>query len=161
VFSLLVSIVALSLLITRLPFSSSSNNYLAQAVLWQTVVTLLLCVLVKSEAEVGGEGELGIGVVDGMMVASQFMFVPLLVYKSRNDDISLKAGVVTISRAVSGNKPGGGLAVVPIGGGGGRGVEKLHAQHASALSQLTDAQEEIKGLRRRIGGNQNGVKFSS
>ncbi|GMI41991.1 hypothetical protein TeGR_g322 [Tetraparma gracilis] len=71
VFCVLVTMVALSLLTTRLPFHKGGNNAVAQAMLWQTAVTLLLCVLVKSEAELGGEGELGVDAVDVMMILAQ------------------------------------------------------------------------------------------
>jgi hypothetical protein len=54
--------------------------------LWQTAVTLLLCVLVESEKEVGGDGEFGLGVVDTTMVAAQFMFLPFLAYKKFKGD---------------------------------------------------------------------------
>jgi hypothetical protein len=76
-----VSIVALTLLITRCPFLRGHDNFVAETIYTQIIITLLLCVLVKSEAEVGDEGELGRGAIDVLMVSAQFLFVPLLVSK--------------------------------------------------------------------------------
>ena len=133
-FCLLVTVVALVLLVTRLPFRQVTDNNVAQAMLWQTAVTLLLCVLVKSEKEVGGDGELGLGVVDAMMVVAQLLFVPLLMYKKFKGD---RAG------------EGGALAsVVPIGGDEGVvSLEENQAEQESWQEQLTRALAEAQALR--------------
>ena len=133
-FCLLVTMVAISMLITRVPFCKDTDNSVAQAMLWQTAVTLLLCVLVKSEKEVGGDGELGLGVVDAMMVVAQLLFVPLLMYKKFKGD---RAG------------EGGALAsVVPIGGDEGVvSLEENQAEQESWQEQLTRALAEAQALR--------------
>ena len=135
-FCLLVTMVAISMLITRVPFCKDNDNNVAQAMLWQTAVTLLLCVLVKSEKEVGGDGELGLGVVDAMMVVAQLLFVPLLMYKKFKGD---RAG------------EGGALAsVVPIGGDEGVvSLEENQAEQESWQEQLTQALAEAAVLRSR------------
>ena len=133
-FCLLVTMVAISMLNTRVPFCKDTDNNVAQAMLWQTAVTLLLCVLVKSEKEVSGDGELGLGVVDAMMVVAQLLFVPLLMYKKFKGD---RAG------------EGGALAsVVPIGGDEGVvSLEENQAEQESWQEQLTQALAEADVLR--------------
>ena len=136
VFCVVVTMVAISMLITRVPFCKDNDNNVAQAMLWQTAVTLLLCVLVKSEKEVGGDGELGLGVVDAMMVVAQLLFVPLLMYKKFKGD---RAG------------EGGALAsVVPIGGDEGVvSLEENQAEQESWQEQLSQALAEADALRSR------------
>ena len=136
VFCVVVTMVAISMLITRVPFCKDTDNSVAQAMLWQTAVTLLLCVLVKSEKEVGGDGELGLGVVDAMMVVAQLLFVPLLMYKKFKGD---RAG------------EGGALAsVVPIGGDEGVvSLEENQAEQESWQDQLSQALAEADTLRTR------------
>jgi len=56
------------------------NNDVAEVMMWQTIGTLLLCVLVKGGREAEG-GVLGEKALDGMLVASQFLFVVLLFQK--------------------------------------------------------------------------------
>jgi len=77
----LVSIVALTILKTRSPFLYSGDNYVAEVMMWQTIVTLLLCVLVKSTAEGDEGGGVSEGAVDRMMVCAQFLWVVILAYK--------------------------------------------------------------------------------
>jgi len=77
-----------------------NNNDVAEAMMWQTISTLLLCVLVQGRRE-AEEGVLGETALDGMMVASQFLFVLLLVWKR------VKGG--------AGGETGGNLvAVIPV-----------------------------------------------
>ena len=133
-FCLLVTMVAISMLITRVPFCKDTDNSVAQAMLWQTAVTLLLCVLVKSEKEVGGDGELGLGVVDAMMVVAQLLFVPLLMYKKFKGDRAVEGGALA--------------SVVPIGGDEGVvSLEENQAEQESWQEQLTRALAEAQALR--------------
>ena len=76
-----VSMVAITMLMTRSPFLRENDNLVAEAMYTQIIITLLLCVLVKSSAEIGDESELGRGTVDALMVSAQVLFVPLLLYK--------------------------------------------------------------------------------
>ena len=56
------------------------NNDVAEVMMWQTISTLLLCVLVKGGREAEG-GVLGEKALDGMLLACQFLFVVLLFQK--------------------------------------------------------------------------------
>ena len=67
VLCILVNIFALLAVSKSEPFLEGHNNKLMEAMLGQTIVTLLLCVLVKT-----GDGE---GAVDAFMVMAQFFFV--------------------------------------------------------------------------------------
>ena len=135
-FCLLVTMVAISMLNTRVPFCKDTDNNVAQAMLWQTAVTLLLCVLVKSEKEVGGDGELGLGVVDAMMVTAQLMFMPFLAYKKFKGDRARVRGALA--------------AIVPVGGGeGAASLEGNQAEQESWQDQLSQALAEADALRSR------------
>jgi len=92
VFCLVVSVVTLKVVGSRRPYLrlmdadgtvdaiAPDNNDLAEVFMWQTISTLLLCVLVKGGREAEG-GVLGEKALDGMLLASQFMFVVLLFQK--------------------------------------------------------------------------------
>jgi hypothetical protein len=109
-----VSMVALTMLKTRSPFLRGNDNFVAEAMYTQIIITLLLCVLVKSSAEIGDEGELGRGAIDALMVSAQVLFVPLLGWKVRKG----AAGKKGLDAVV----PVGGESGGESGGGGGRGL---------------------------------------
>ena len=70
--------------------------------MWQIISTLLLCVLLKAHRESGG-GVLGEKALDVLMVASQFMFVLLLVWKrvKREEEGSLVAVIPVLEEGES------------------------------------------------------------
>ncbi|GMI25760.1 hypothetical protein TeGR_g8964 [Tetraparma gracilis] len=136
-----VSIVALTMLKTRSPFLRGNDNLVAEAMYTQIIITLLLCVLVKSSAEVGDEGELGSGTIDALLVSTQLLFAPLLLYKKLKGDRAQEGGALA--------------AIVPLGGGEGAVslAEKLtlaeaRASEADALrSRLNEAEDELRRLK--------------
>jgi hypothetical protein len=171
-----VSMVALTMLKTRSPFLRGNDNFVAEAMYTQIIITLLLCVLVKSSAEIGDEGELGRGTVDALMVSAQVLFVPLLLYKRwqkkwRKGKTRKKLATALESVRVwggseggeAGGGGGGGLAtIVPVGGESGASPEgvgdgalggasgTLREQLVLALARADELQEEVGTLRRRV-----------
>ena len=81
---LLVSVAMLKSLSNRRPYTkvagAPDNNNMAEAMLAQTVGTLVLCVLLKT-GKVGEYGMLGEGELDLLRVACQFLFVDVLMWK--------------------------------------------------------------------------------
>jgi len=80
-----VSVAMLKALSTRRPYvkmaGAPDNNIFAEAMLEQMIGTLVLCVLLKARKEAGGHELLPEGVLDYLMVACQFAFVFVLLWK--------------------------------------------------------------------------------
>ena len=100
------------------------NNDVAEVMMWQTISTLLLCVLVKGGREAEG-GVLGEKALDGMLLASQFMFVVLLFQKRVKKKVK--------ERGESVKKL---AAVLPIGGAG---ADSKYATIARLERELAEA----------------------
>ena len=111
------------------------NNDVAEGMMWQTISTLLLCVLVKGDEEAEG-GVLGEKALDGMLVASQFLFVAVAGWK--------------MARGRGGGERGGQLAaVLPIGGESlGATVSRLEREKALAMAREKNLREENERLKK-------------
>jgi len=109
------------------------NNDVAEVMMWQTISTLLLCVLVKGGREAEG-GALGEKALDGMMVASQFMFVVLL-FKKR------------LAKRCTGGREGKLATVLPIGCAGGETGSK-DATIARLEREKRAVEEELENFKK-------------
>ena len=91
---LVVRVAMLKSLSSRRPYvkvaGAPDNNNMAEAMLVQTIGTLVLCVQLKTGKE-GEYGMLGEGELDLLMVACQFLFVGVLLWKTAKGE---KQGVV-------------------------------------------------------------------
>lgn len=151
---LLVTFASLKALSSRSPFAAPMNNAVAEAMLWQTIVTLLLCVLLRSKEL---EGRAKLTRVDIVMTVAQVGWVPVLVYNWLKRKRREKEGMV---------------AIMPVGGGAdgmiedGNDVLTLMRENQDLKEQL---EAKTKADRRRKeydiaielaqGGERKEVKF--
>ena len=140
-----VSILSLAALARRQPFLqlrdgegeidkyAPDNNNVAAAMTWQTICTLSLCMILKGKEVVNwedGTGALTEGMLDAMLVACQFMFLVLLVWK----------------RATAGEAGGDMVTVLPVLEEGESDSAKIARLEREKVAAENGREEEKRGM---------------
>ena len=128
-------------------YIAPDNNDVADGMMLQTISTRLLCVLLKAHRESGG-GVLGEKALDVLMVASQFLFVLLLVWKrvKRKEAGSLVAVLPVLEEGESDSAKIARLEREKVAAENGR--EAAENGRLEAEKREKEAREEIERLKK-------------